>query len=405
MKILFLSELFYPHGGGAELATYLYAKLMSRSGNKIVVITNRFADEQGSSSDEGFTVYRLPLFRTTESVKYSVLLRIDALLSPFMRKMMKWADVVYVPRFWFSAILLAKQCRVPVVTHFHDYIPICPLANYFDVLKKVNCTKKSPVCPMNCIYAYEKTGERGTASLIGSAFLNSVFGPNLQRILALSDAIICVSKAQAKIIADARRDLSSKLNVVYNPLPEARLDVDGCDFGYFGGFNYIKGFHVLLSSLFHLTETTRRKLHVHATKFEGLDLHLRDRFGRLGVQTYGKLNSTDYSAVRRRVRTVIVPSVWEEPLPYVVTEALQTERIVIASRIGGIPEQADGCKGAFLFDPGDHDQLAEKLSFIVNAETDDLIELGINNREFVSKKFNNDRILVDFQKVIIEVTD
>lgn len=45
LRILFLSELFYPHGGGAELATYLYAKLLSSAEFNVVVVTNRFSGE------------------------------------------------------------------------------------------------------------------------------------------------------------------------------------------------------------------------------------------------------------------------------------------------------------------------------------------------------------------------
>jgi hypothetical protein len=51
MNILFLSELFYPHGG-AELATYLYAKLLSEAGFNAVVITNRFTGESDVSKKE-----------------------------------------------------------------------------------------------------------------------------------------------------------------------------------------------------------------------------------------------------------------------------------------------------------------------------------------------------------------
>jgi len=46
MNILFLSEWFYPHGSGAELATYLYAKLLNEADFNVVVTTNRFAGER-----------------------------------------------------------------------------------------------------------------------------------------------------------------------------------------------------------------------------------------------------------------------------------------------------------------------------------------------------------------------
>jgi len=95
MNILFLSELFYPHGGGAELATFLYAKLLSEAGFNIAVVTNRFVAESEVSKNENLIIYRLNLVKDNGIGKYSILQRFDVLFSSFMRKMVKWADVVY----------------------------------------------------------------------------------------------------------------------------------------------------------------------------------------------------------------------------------------------------------------------------------------------------------------------
>ena len=53
MNILFLSELFYPHGSDGELATYLYAKLLSQKGFNVKVVTNaRAAGQYNRARDE-----------------------------------------------------------------------------------------------------------------------------------------------------------------------------------------------------------------------------------------------------------------------------------------------------------------------------------------------------------------
>ena len=75
MNILFLSELFYPHGGGAEFATYLYAKLFSEAGFDVVVITNKANGESHFSKNENFRIYRIPLFNKTAGMKYSIFMR------------------------------------------------------------------------------------------------------------------------------------------------------------------------------------------------------------------------------------------------------------------------------------------------------------------------------------------
>jgi glycosyltransferase involved in cell wall biosynthesis len=45
MKILFLSDFFYPRYGGAELATYLYSKRLAENNHDVVVVTHRYPAE------------------------------------------------------------------------------------------------------------------------------------------------------------------------------------------------------------------------------------------------------------------------------------------------------------------------------------------------------------------------
>ena len=73
MNILFMSEVFFPHGSGAEYATYLYAKLLKEEGVNVSVITNRFEGEAAFSEEGTLRIYRLSLFKNAGSLKYSVL--------------------------------------------------------------------------------------------------------------------------------------------------------------------------------------------------------------------------------------------------------------------------------------------------------------------------------------------
>ncbi len=64
----------------------------------------------------------------------------------------------------------------------------------------------------------------------------------------------------------------------------------------------------------------------------------------------------------------LCPSVWSEAAGLVNLEALACGLPVIASRIGGIPELiADGRTG-FLFTPGDHRELADRLQCLIGDE-------------------------------------
>ena len=406
MNILFLSELFYPHGGGAELATHLYAKLLSEAGFNVIVVTNKFNGEPDISRSRNMVVYRLPLFKEVGNVKYSILRRGDVLLSSFMRKMMKWTNVVYVPRFWFSSILLAKAYRKPVVTHVHDYIPVCPLANLFDVSRNAVCDNAT--CSLKCVYSFERAGGRSLIGTLESVLLNPNFGRYFSRLIGLSDAVICVSEAQRQLIKKKHEGWVLKLHVVYNPLPEVSLSemkANGEDFGYFGGPSYMKGFHVLFKAAVYFARHKREPPRIHATKFKGFGGRFCEVFSRFGIIPYGKLSTKDYGELYNKIGTVVVPSIWAEPLPYVVTEAMLRGKLVIASSVGGIPEQVAGCEGAFLFDAGDYEHLTEKMLYVRGLSKETVVNLGTKNRECTMRKFDNGKIATDFVNLLVKVAD
>jgi glycosyltransferase involved in cell wall biosynthesis len=397
MNILFLSELFYPHGSGGELATYLYAKLLSEAGVCVVVVTNRFAGESEVLKSGNLTVYRLPLFGKEENVKYSILKRVDVLLSVFMRKLLKWADIVYVPRFWFSAIPLAKALGKPVITHLHDYIPICPLAILYDETKIKACDCRSVICSPRCIYTYEKNRCRNFQETLASVVLNSGVGRYLPKFVELSDAIICVSKSQRSIILEKKSSLQKKLQIIYNPLPRLSIiEMTGDDFGYFGGPDVLKGFRVLYQALSSLNHAGSRLMRIHSTKFRVPSEQVARALSGLGFLLYDKLDKSELDKVYENIRAVVVPSVWHEPWPYVVIEALVQGRFVIASRVGGIPEQVEGCKGVILFEAGNYNKLADSMEFVAGLDREKIVDLGFQNREMFLRRFDNESSIKGF---------
>lgn len=398
MHILILSELFYPHGGGAELATYLYAKLLSkRPGIKITVVTNRVIGESAYSEDEGFSVYRLSLLKG-ESVKYSILQRIDVLLSSFLRKLVQKSDVVYIPRFWFSAILLAKKCRKPVITHLHDYIPICPLAVRYDSTTNDICNHRG-VCDPSCIYTFERQ-KRTLRSTLGSTVLNLSAWTCLRKVVEHSDAVICVSKAHRRILVENNRKLESTSTVVYNPLPNlTQIPINGEAIGYFGGLSLRKGLPILKKAVTLVKNRSTRKAVVHATKLEGISEHLALELKQQGFLLHSKLSRDDYMRMYENVRTVVVPSVWPEPWPYVVVEALVNGRLILASNIGGISEQLEDCRGVTLIEPGNPEALAQAIVSARELDKEHIVEFGYHNRENFLKKFSTEKSIDKFIRI------
>ena len=144
------------------------------------------------------------------------------------------------------------------------------------------------------------------------------------------------------------------------------ISIDGEDFGFFGGSGYMKGFPVLKMALEYRISQGLEPITVHATKFTNMDKNFGDRLGAFGFLVYNKLDKLDYRRVYRKIKAVIVPSVWHEPLPYVVAEALLNGRLVIASRVGGIPELIHNEKNGLLFNSGSADSLAVALKRLID---------------------------------------
>lgn len=395
LNILFLSEIFYPQGGGAELATYLYAKLLAEKGIGVSVMTNTLDGEESFSKVEGFRVYRRSLHSAFQG-KYATVSRPDVLLSSFTRKLIDWADIIYIPRFWYSAIPWAKAYGKPVITHLHDYIPICPMSNLYNVSEARICQNPSRLsCSPECIYAFERSRGRSLAETLGSVVLNSTLGRCLGRLVALSDKIICVSVAQRNLIIARIPSLASKTCVIYNPLPKLLYtEIKGDDFGYFGGPHFNKGFHVLRRAL---AITRDERIKVHATKFPNATAS-SSLYGRQFL-LYDKLGKLRFERLWAQIRAILAPSIWHEPLPYVVSEAILRGRIVVASNVGGIPEQVEGCEGNLLCKLGSFKQLAEALDYVRGLDREEVVQLGIRNRVTFLKRYSNKIIIQKFIEI------
>lgn len=402
MNILVLSELFYPYGGGGELATYLYVKLLAGAGFRVAVLTNRFFGDREINEYDNLVIYRVPLFRSADTNKFSLLLRANILLSSRIRGLFKSSDVVYVTRDWYPAIVLAKFFKKPVLTHLHMYLPVCPISTNYNM---ITANSKCNIwhC-LACILLHERSRRRSIFASIISLILNSTVGHIYGKLVSLSDALICVSEAQKKLIAEKAPSLTSKLFVLNNPLPPIYpTKIISEDFGYFGGESSLKGFDTVIQAINFLKKESK-EFHV---KIHAPDLNLNENQRKLieplGVIPYMRLENSDCLKLYSKLKTVIVPSLVPETFGYVALEALLMGRLVIASEIGGLPEVLEGCPGSWLFPVNDYRKLAKALLVVNSLTIEEASNLGAQNRAIIEEKFNDDKILKKFVYILNKI--
>jgi glycosyltransferase involved in cell wall biosynthesis len=213
----------------------------------------------------------------------------------------------------------------------------------------------------------------------------------------MSDAVICVSKAQKSIIIKADASLANKTVPIYNPLPEvAYIDTANKGLGYFGGPNCLKGFNVLYQAAAEIKARSGKKTEIHATNFLNISRSFLSRARDIGFSLYGRLNAKEFLKLYRRIRCVVVPSIWPETYSYAAVEALLHGRLVVASNIGALPEVTKGCRGVFLSRPEDYAQLADALLHVESLDEENVIDMGISDRETLMRKFNNEETILHF---------
>ncbi|TET11795.1 glycosyltransferase family 1 protein [Candidatus Aerophobetes bacterium] len=105
------------------------------------------------------------------------------------------------------------------------------------------------------------------------------------------------------------------------------------------------------------------------------------------IKFLGHLSSERLKSVVRSSRFVVLPSEWYENCPASILEAFALGKPVIGSNIGGIPELIEDGVDGLLFEPGNSEELSEKIAYLISRPQ--LREqMGKNARKKVEEKYN-----------------
>jgi glycosyltransferase involved in cell wall biosynthesis len=92
----------------------------------------------------------------------------------------------------------------------------------------------------------------------------------------------------------------------------------------------------------------------------------------------------------RDARFMIMPAVCYENFPMAIREAFACGKPVIASRLGAMAELVEDGKTGLLFEPGDPEDLAAKIRWMLKNE-DACIAMGKNARKAFEEKYTAER--------------
>lgn len=361
MKVAFVNTLYKPNEiGGAERAVRTLAEAVVARGHEAVVIS---LEPSGTASErviDGVKVYYVPLANIHwphlpqaqrppwRSALWHLIDAYNPIMGARVRKILaaERPDVVETNNlqgFSVSVWRAAQRLGIPVVQVLHDYYLGCPTSAMFKHGR--NCASQCGLCT---VY----TTPRRMLSHIPQT-VSSVSRRTLQRLeqAGLFDAV------PRKVI------VPSAFDVAHEPLPRqdkppgSRLTV-----GFLGRLEAVKGVEVLLQAVSRMPED-RVTLLIAGKGEQAFVDDLQQRYRRANIQFLGFTAPADFFA---RVDALVVPSIWEDPLPRVIFEAFAYGVPPIVARIGGMPEIVDHGVTGFVFEPNDPPALAALLHSLVD---------------------------------------
>jgi glycosyltransferase involved in cell wall biosynthesis len=398
MRILIFSELFYPQGGGAELATWLYSKLLAEKGFEITIVTKKFPNEPAAELlNDRIAIFRIPMKMMLRS-RYDTLANTGTMFCNFINKLIAKSDIIYIPCGWYSMIPIAKIHKKPVIVHLHNYFIACPTSLMYDFVRH----EVGPSSLKSFVLHEIIERRRKIASVVASSLMNEFLGNFYNRMGMLADALIFVSNAQMNLVLSKFPHIKEKSCVIYNPIPDDPLVLaKRKGVGYFGGRSFVKGYYVLLRALKSLGCLNGAEAYLMMTAEEQRTVRMGNG---VRVNFLPKLDPDSFFGMMRELSVVVVPSLSPEPQPYALLESMLYGKLVVASSIGGIPEIVDGLSsGVKLTKPGDYDEISDGLTSFLTLELEEANEIGIKNREYILQKFDNEKTIKSFTCILDKV--
>jgi glycosyltransferase involved in cell wall biosynthesis len=382
-RILLFSKLFWPEGGGGELATYLIARNILSKHFDVTIVSGTRRPEPD-------------VLKAARYVRWSAL---ESKLKPVewfklvantkhIRGLIEGAEVVYITSHTLIPLaVIAKTLKpsVKVVLHAHNY----QLLTFTSVV----LAGRGPDMATDIMVEY---GEHG--SLLRAILAGLGHYVNIVNRIALNyvDKVICVSRRQCEILVEHIPELKGRTTVIYNPPPPLpgigrNLDEEPT-LVYTGGGSYIKGYHLALKALTRIVARLKCRIYMIHVKEVGNAKRIVESIsqtlnGRL--IPLDRIPHKEYLALLRRTWGLLLPSIAEEPLPYAIVESMLTGTIPVASRVGGVPEIVEGTPAEeYMFTPGDVGELLDRVEKLVSQPRGAIVDTGMKLREHALRLFN-----------------
>lgn len=384
MRILLLAQFLPPVAGGEERHVWNLARTLAARSHEVTLLGFATGENPaGTSVVDGLQVVRVRTAASRLPMLYSDPSRPHALPLPDPQVSRAIADEfagglydIAHAHNWIvnSAVGPAAKAGVPLVMTLHDYSHVCATKRLMEHGRS-RCPGPGLRRCLSC--ASEHYGSiNGAVTVIANAAAAHRRARRLTDVAAVSSAVadavaipaghwLHSAGLAARVIPNFIPD-----DIILDEIPPIEPDAPLL---FVGDLTADKGVQVLLDAYERLDSPPELLL---AGRSPGPDAWRLPP----GARWTGQLPHADVVELFRSARAVVVPSVWSDPCPTVVLEAMAAGRPVIGAASGGIVDMVVDGRTGLLVPPGDSVALAEALATLLR-QPDVARDFGLAGRD------------------------
>jgi len=405
MKILQVNQFYYPRGG-ADIYFLNLTRELREAGHQVAV----FSMDHPKNLESPWSKYFVSRVSFNEAGLWDKLKTPGRVLysweskNKFSRLLDDFRpDIIHIHNIYHhispSILDAAKDRHIPVVMHLHDYKLVC--ANHALFTKGAFCERCRPnkyyECLLNrCI----KDSWAGSALAVAEMYLHHSWLKIYERDV---DVFIAPSNFMKDTLVRFGRE-ADKIKVIYNPFdreiasmtPQETNNRKGSYLLYFGRLSREKGLETLIKA----ASLTGKSVKIAGVGPEAGNLEILAKDLQAPIEFLGFKNSKELKSLISGAEAVIIPSIWGENMPLSLLEAMSLGQIVIASRIGGLPELIEDGYSGLLFEPGNQDDLAAQIRRLADLDRESISLQARQAVKSLSPSLNLEKVLAVYQELL-----
>jgi glycosyltransferase involved in cell wall biosynthesis len=351
MKVLIVNTLYPPHRiGGAEKSVALLAEALVGVGDEVTVATLDDIATPIIEVRNGVTIHRLPIdniywpydpdapaqprlkrlhWHARNRWNRAAARRLGTLLDA-VRPDIVHCNVItgFGPAIWHAI----KRRRLPLVQTLRDYGAMCTRSALF---------RNGATCTTRCLECRLLTAPAKSLSA------------TVDQLVSNSDYVIHRHHAEGYFPGVPARRIVNIATLAEQPRDAKPPDAPFV-FGFIGRIEPEKGVDIVLEAITRVARADWR-LRIAGIGAPDYVAALKARYPDSRIAWLGFSPAGDFY---RAIDTLLVASIWPEPLPRTLIEALSYGLSAICAEAGGIPEIADLAAQAITYPPTDVDALA-----------------------------------------------